>query len=114
MVGRSSLEIIYCPICGEEIHRQFSHPVGIRTKVSSWHPNPASVLTEMALAAEEAHQKMLRVAEDSCVQHIRTRHPTRYRLWRRFRKNWLITFRFRKLKVAQPVDANVMVFGGLD
>ncbi len=86
-------EIIFCPICGEVIHRQFSGPITSRGVVSS-RTDPATasaVLTEMMLAAEAEHQRMLRTVEEICAEHMRTRHSTRFGLWQRFGWNWLLT-----------------------
>lgn len=89
-------EIIICPLCRKEIHRNYAAPIGSRASIpSSATPEQASaMLTEMMFAAEKLHQEIVQRAEDACVEHMRTRHARRFRLWQRYKRNWLLTRRW--------------------
>lgn len=89
-------EIILCPLCGKAIHQHFASPIMSRASIPSrTDPADASkMLTHMMLEAEETHRRLVENAERACVEHMKFRHPVRYRLWRRFRWEALLIRRW--------------------
>lgn len=112
----TSLEIIFCPACGEEIFRQVPYPIeGHLSLPRKWEGSAADALTAMHEAAERTYQDMRLKAENACIAHIQERHPLRYWLWRRTGWNHVVTFRLRgRAKSKYPDDVQTYVFGGLD
>jgi hypothetical protein len=87
----SEWEVIWCPICGKEIHRHSTERIKVRARVPSRDTRGASpLLTEMVRDADYEHQRRVKAAEDACVAHYETRHRLRLRLWRRLRWKWLM------------------------
>ena len=94
-------EVIICPICCKEIHRQFSAPIYSRGRVSSRDYQAGSdMLTAMVLAANEEHERMVMAAKEACATHFREQHTIRFRLWKRLKWAWLLQRRWpwRKVK----------------
>jgi hypothetical protein len=89
-------EIIICPICRKEIHRQYAAPIQSRAIMSSrTDPKTASaMLTQMMLAADALHEKIVLDAEEACVEHYRTKHSLRLQLWKRFKWDWIMQRRW--------------------
>lgn len=88
-------EVILCPICGEVIHQQLSEPILSRGRTSSRdYAAAAATLTEMVMAAEAEHERMLRTAEEICAEHMRTRHAWRFKLWQKTGRDWILQRRW--------------------
>lgn len=94
-------EVILCPVCRKQIHRQFSSPIYSRGAVSSGDYQAGSdMLTAMVLAANAEHERMVMAAEEACATHFREEHALRFKLWRKLQWAWLIQRRWpwRKVK----------------
>lgn len=104
-------EIILCPICRKEIHRHYASPIVSRGTVSS-RIDPtmqADFLTQMMLEADRLHEEFALAAEEACTAHMREQHYQRYRLWLRFRWNWLLNGPW---PWSRPLSPEKFEFGG--
>jgi hypothetical protein len=103
-------EIIWCPLCGEDIHRHHAAPILSRVSVSSRSSSQQtrSAFAGMVEAANALHEELVRAAEKACADHFNARHRLRYRAWKRWRRNWLLTYRFPRRPRRDSVEDTIL------
>jgi len=97
-----SQELIFCPLCGNVIHRHFRTSVATTVRVPSRSRDTTAVVAELYARAREERSQELADAEQACVLHFQTNHRLRFRLWERFRKPWLIIWPRRHKSAPLP------------
>lgn len=98
-------DVIYCPLCGDEVYRHLREPIQYRARVPhQLAGHSTDIYTAMIQASQEESNRVEQRAEDSCTSHFSEKHALRYRLWKRFGHAKIITFRLRgeKKRVVPP------------